>query len=166
MNREQDITAGGDFLSLLKERGHLAQAPPVRPAGEAEGFATTEGTTILALRFRDGVLVAGDRRATMGNTVVYDRADKVLSIDDCSVMALSGSPANAYEIARMLEISFQHYRRSQLQEMSLDGKLRTLSRLVRSKKKTVFGEYRRLQADITSWVTTRKLESVAATTDG
>ncbi len=131
MNREQDITASGDFLSLLKERGHLPQAPPMRPAGEAEGFATTEGTTILALRFRDGVLVAGDRRATMGNTVVYDRADKVLSIDDCSVMALSGSPANAYEIARMLEISFQHYRRSQLQEMSLDGKLRTLSRLVR-----------------------------------
>ena len=131
MDREQDITASGDFLSLLKERGHLAQAPPVGPAGEAEGFATTEGTTILALRFRDGVLVAGDRRATMGNTVVYDRADKVLSIDDCSAMALSGSPANAYEIARMLESSFQHYRRSQLQEMSLDGKLRTLSRLVR-----------------------------------
>ncbi|MFP6647622.1 MAG: hypothetical protein VCF24_29280 [Candidatus Latescibacterota bacterium] len=44
--------------------------------------------------------------------------------------------------------------------------LLTLSRLERSKKKTVFGEYRRLQADITSWVTTRKLESVAATTDG
>ena len=44
--------------------------------------------------------------------------------------------------------------------------LLTLSRLERSKKSIVFGEYRRLQADITAWVTTRKLESVAATTDG
>jgi proteasome beta subunit len=91
----------------------------------------TEGTTILALRYRDGVLVAGDRRATMGNVVVHDRADKVLSVDDRAVLALSGSPANAYEIARLLETSFQHYRRSQLQELSLDGQLRILSRLLR-----------------------------------
>jgi len=55
----------------------------------------------------------------------------VLCIDDDSVLALSGSPAMAYEIARLLEISFQHYRRSQLQVLSLDGKLRILSRLMR-----------------------------------
>ena len=84
-----------------------------------------------AFLFKDGVLVAGDRRATMGHTVMYDRADKVLAIDDCAVMALAGSPAMAYEIARILEISFQHHRRSQLQELSLDGKLRTLSRLLK-----------------------------------
>jgi proteasome beta subunit len=108
-----------DFLNLLKQNGQLPEAPP---AGGAEAAVeSTEGTTILALRCRDGVLVAGDRRATMGNTVIYDRADKVLPVDDGSVLALSGSPANAYEIARMLETSFQHYRRSQLQEMSLDG---------------------------------------------
>jgi proteasome beta subunit len=118
----------GDFLSLLRERGQLPPAPILaKPAG-AEA---TEGTTILALRYRDGVLVAGDRRATMGNLVVHDRADKVLSVDDRAVLALSGSPASAYEIARLLETSFQHYRRSQLQELSLDGKLRILSRLLR-----------------------------------
>lgn len=118
-----------DFLNILKEHGQL----PDVPAPEAANGSTahTEGTTILALRYRDGVLVAGDRRATAGNTVVYDRAAKVLSVDDRSVLALSGSPANAYEIARMLEISFQHYRRTQLQELSLDGRLRTLSRLIR-----------------------------------
>ena len=118
-----------DFLNLLKQNGQLPEAPPGR--GAEAGVESTEGTTILALRCRDGVLVAGDRRATMGNTVIHDRADKVLPVDDGSVLALSGSPANAYEIARMLEISFQHYRRSQLQEMSLDGRLRTLSRLMR-----------------------------------
>ena len=118
-----------DFLNLLKQNGQLPEAPAAR--GPEAPVESTEGTTILALRCRDGVLVAGDRRATMGNTVIHDRADKVLPVDDGSVLALSGSPANAYEIARMLEISFQHYRRSQLQEMSLDGRLRTLSRLMR-----------------------------------
>lgn len=117
-----------DFIALLRQHGQL----PQQRVGENEtGIEPTEGTTILAVRYRDGVLVAGDRRATMGNTVIYDRADKVLSVDDRSVIALAGSPANAYEIVRMLEMSFQHYRRSQLQELSLEGRLRTLSRLLR-----------------------------------
>ncbi len=119
-----------DFFTLLRERGQLLPAP-FASLKHPEHLETIEGTTILALRYRDGVLVAGDRRATMGNTVVYDRADKVLTIDDSVVLAISGSPAIGYEIARLLEISFQHYRRSQLQELSLDGKLRTLSRLLR-----------------------------------
>ena len=83
----------------------MPESAGVAPAEHS--FEGTEGTTILAVRYRDGVLVAGDRRATMGNLVVYDRADKVLSIDDDSVMAISGSPAIAYEIARMLEMSVQ-----------------------------------------------------------
>lgn len=121
----------GDFLALLRERGQLLPAPPGPASPHPAPFESTEGTTILALRYRSGVLVAGDRRATAGNTVIYDRADKVLAIDDSGVLALSGSPAIGYEIARLLEISFQHYRRTQLQELSLDGKLRTLSRLLR-----------------------------------
>ena len=118
-----------DFLDIIKSRSPNQEPAPLAPA--TAHLDTTEGTTILALRFKSGVMVAGDRRATMGNVVIYDRADKVLAVDDSSVLALAGSPANAYEIARMLEISFQHYRRSQLQEMSMDGKLRTLSRLLR-----------------------------------
>jgi proteasome beta subunit len=62
------------------------------------------------------VLVAGDRRATAGNTVVYDRADKVLEIDRHSIMAIAGVPATAWEMARVLEHSFQFFRRTQLQE--------------------------------------------------
>ena len=63
--------------------------------------------------------------------VVYDRADKVLEIDTHSLMAIAGVPATAWEMARVLEHSFQFYRRSQLQEMSLDGKVRALSKLLR-----------------------------------
>ncbi len=91
----------------------------------------TQATTILAFKFAEGVLVAGDRRATAGNIVVYDRADKVLEIDRHSVMAIAGVPATAWEMARVLEHSFQYYRRTQLQEMSVGGKVRALSKLLR-----------------------------------
>ncbi len=75
--------------------------------------------------------MAGDRRATAGNVVVYDRADKVLEIDRFSLMAIAGVPATAWEMARVLEHSFQFYRRTQLQEMSQEGKVRALSKLLR-----------------------------------
>ncbi len=91
----------------------------------------TQATTILAFKFAGGVLVAGDRRATAGNIVVYEHADKVLEIDSHSLMAIAGVPATAWEMARTLEHSFQFYRRSQLQEMSVDGKVRALSKLLR-----------------------------------
>ena len=94
-----------DFLDLLKERGLLPAAPV---AAADASLQPVEGTTIVSVRCADGVVVAGDRRATMGNSVVYDRADKVLIIDDEAVMAIAGSPAVAWDIARMLEMSVQY----------------------------------------------------------
>ena len=119
-----------DFAGLLRQQGlypgvHQSVNTPLRDV------AQTQATTILAFKFAEGVLVAGDRRATAGNVVVYDRADKVLEIDSHSLMAIAGVPATAWEMARVLEHSFQFYRRSQLQEMSLDGKVRALSKLLR-----------------------------------
>lgn len=125
---------GRDFFDLLTSEGYRFPAKalsPSDPAGSGLPFEPTEGTTILALRYRDGVMVAGDRRATAGHTVLYDRADKVIPIDDYSLMAISGSPAMAFEIARILEHSFQYHRRRQLQEMSIEAKLRRLSLLIR-----------------------------------
>ncbi|GIX06042.1 MAG: proteasome subunit beta [Candidatus Poribacteria bacterium] len=120
----------GDFLALLRDRGYSLTLGPSGPV-EKSLWQPVESTTVLAVRYDAGVLVAGDRRATSGTTVMYDRADKVLEIDEHSVLAISGSPALAYEMARILEYSFRYYRRSQLQELSLEGKLRTLSRLIR-----------------------------------
>lgn len=121
--------AAGDFLAVLKER-RLINDIPSSPANRSE-FKETVATTILGFKFAEGVLIAGDRRATAGNIVMYDRADKVLEIDRHSVMAIAGSPATAWEMARILEHSFQFYRRSQLQEMSVEGKVRSLSKLLR-----------------------------------
>jgi proteasome beta subunit len=134
----------GDFVSLLRRRGVLREnenrqrsflGAPIGyvPADSRQVLPVVEthGTTILAFKFADGVLVAGDRRATAGNVVMYDRADKVLDIDRHSVMAIAGSWGAAWEMARMVEHSFQFYRRSQLQEMSVEGKVRALSKLLR-----------------------------------
>jgi proteasome beta subunit len=118
----------GDFLELLSSSGY---APRFGATGEAAKITPTESTTVLAVRYADGVLIAGDRRATAGTSILFDRADKVLEIDEHSAMAISGSPAIAYEMARVLEYALRYYRRSQLQELSLEGKLRTLSRLIR-----------------------------------
>jgi proteasome beta subunit len=128
--------AADDFPALLRRKGLFGPAATFDrtvPMGvpDQKTWQPTEATTILALKFSGGVLVAGDRRATSGNTVVYDRADKVLEIDRHSIMAIAGVPATAWEMARVLEHSFQYFRRTQLQEMSVDGKVRALSKLLR-----------------------------------
>ncbi len=122
----------GDFLNLLKQANYpLRVELPSENAQHATDIEIAHSTTVVAVLYRDGVMIAGDRRATAGTAVIYDRAEKVLQIDRHAVLAISGSPAIAYEIARMLEHSFQYFRRSQLQELSLEGKLRMLSRLIR-----------------------------------
>lgn len=122
----------GDFLNLLKHADYPLKIDlPSEKTQHGVDIEIAHSTTVVAVRYRDGVMIAGDRRATAGTSVIYDRAEKVLQIDRHSVLAISGSPAIAYEIARMLEHSFQYFRRSQLQELSLEGKLRMLSRLIR-----------------------------------
>src|ERR1700722_14338356 len=125
---EPTSASAGDFVGVLRRSGVLREE---KRLNRQLPIAKTQATTVLAFKFSNGVLVAGDRRATAGNVVMYDRADKVLEIDRHSVMAIAGSPATAWEMARVLEHSFQFYRRSQLQEMSVEGKVRALSKLLR-----------------------------------
>ena len=129
---QETINHKGDFLNLLKQANYPLKVDlPPETTQQGADIEIAHSTTVVAVLYRDGVLIAGDRRATAGTAVIYDRAEKVLQIDRHSVLAISGSPAIAYEIARMLEHSFQYFRRSQLQELSLEGKLRMLSRLIR-----------------------------------
>lgn len=86
---------------------------------------------MFAFHFADGVLVAGDRRATAGNVIVTDQIDKVIPLDATSILAIAGSPAMAFEMARALQTSFEYYRRSQLQPLSLPARVRALSRALR-----------------------------------
>ncbi len=86
---------------------------------------------MFAFHFAEGVLVAGDRRATAGNVIVSDQIDKVITLDASSILAIAGSPAMAFEMARALQTSFEYYRRSQLQPLSLPARVRALSRALR-----------------------------------
>jgi proteasome beta subunit len=99
------------------------------PSGHAAGLAhAAHGTTVLAVRFDGGVLMLADRRATAGNLIMFDQAEKVMALDDHTLIAISGSFARSVEIARYLKHSFKYYRRTTLSEMSLDGKLMEITR--------------------------------------
>src|SRR5216117_3191032 len=116
-----------DFFSLLARH----QVSPLRAAVSPEAPVQTQATTVFAFHFADGVLMAGDRRATAGNIIVTDRIDKIIEIDAVSLLAIAGVPATAFEMARVLQTSFEYYRRSQLQPLSLPAKVRALARLLR-----------------------------------
>jgi proteasome beta subunit len=117
----------GDFLSLLA-RYHIS---PFGSEVSADAPVQTQATTVFALHFAEGVLMGGDRRATAGNVIVTDRIDKVIELDATSLLAIAGVPATAFEMARVLQTSFEYYRRSQLQLLSLPAKVRALARLLR-----------------------------------
>lgn len=97
-------------------------------AASADSHFETHGTTVLALRFDGGVLTLADRRATAGNLIMYDQAEKIMALDDHTVVAISGAFARSVEVCRYLKHSFKYYRRSVLHEMSLEGKLAEISR--------------------------------------
>ncbi|CAI2719661.1 proteasome subunit alpha [Nitrospina watsonii] len=120
----------GDFYELLKRSGYQL-ASRLEPGGPVDASQLLHGTTVLAFHYKDGVVVAGDRRATAGNAIMYDRCDKVIPIDDYSLMAIAGVPATAFEMARILSHNFEYYRRSQLQSLSTEGKIRALSKLLK-----------------------------------
>jgi proteasome beta subunit len=92
----------------------------------------THSTTVIAVKYEDGVINVADRRATAGYTVMYDQAEKVLALDDHTLISISGSFAKSIEVVRYLRHSFRYFERSQLQPMSLDGKLQELSRVIAS----------------------------------
>lgn len=118
----------GDFFELLA-RSPAASTVPRFEASTAP--AQIQATTVFAFHFADGVLMAGDRRATAGNVIVTEHVDKVIELDATSMMAIAGVPATAFEIARTLQTAFEYYRRSQLQPLSLPARVRALSRALR-----------------------------------
>jgi len=104
--------------------------PPYLNPIVADAEMETHGTTVLCLRFKSGVLTFSDRRATIGNLIMYDQADKVMALDDSIVVAISGSFARAVDACRYLKHSFNYYRRAALQELSYEGKLIEISKSI------------------------------------
>jgi len=123
----KSVSIAGDFLSLIASQSII----PARMETASAALVQTQATTVFAFHYAEGALMAGDRRATAGNVIVTDRVDKVIEIDATSLLAIAGVPATAFEMARVLQTSFEYYRRSQLQPLSLPAKVRALARLLR-----------------------------------
>jgi len=90
------------------------------------------GTTIVALRYRDGVIMAGDRRATTGNIIAQRDIQKVFPADEYSVVGIAGTAGLAIELVRLYQVELEHYEKIEGSSLSLDGKANRLSSLLRS----------------------------------
>lgn len=86
------------------------------------------GTTVLALQYDEGVVVMADRRATMGNLIMFEQAEKIEVLDDSTVVAISGAYARSLEVCRYLKHAFKYYERLNLYKISTEGKLMEISR--------------------------------------
>jgi proteasome beta subunit len=116
-------------MRLLEDAG-APLTRPLPPNGDASAIQDTNGTTVISVKFKEGIINVGDRRATAGNYIMYDRAEKIIPVSDHMVLGISGSYARALEVIKYLKTSFKYYSRSQLQEMSLEGQLNEITRVM------------------------------------
>ncbi|NNF68655.1 MAG: proteasome subunit beta [Acidimicrobiia bacterium] len=97
-----------------------------------------EGTTVLAVRTTDGVVMAGDRRATAGNIIAHRRVQKVYSADDFSAVAISGTAGLAVELIKLFQTELEHYEKLEGTRLSLEGKANHLASMVRNQLPLAF----------------------------
>jgi proteasome beta subunit len=116
---------GSDFSRLARQSGVITDPA----AGEV--LDLPHGTTCIALRFDDGVLIAGDRRATSGNLISYRTMQKVFPSDRHSAVAIAGAAGAAIEMVRLFQLQLEHYEKVEGKELSLDGKAAQLSQMLR-----------------------------------
>jgi proteasome beta subunit len=89
-------------------------------------------TTCVALRFADGVVMAGDRRATSGNLISHRGMEKVVQADLHSGVAIAGAAGTAMEMVKLFQLQLEHYEKVEGSSLSLEGKANQLSMMVRS----------------------------------
>ena len=119
---------GSDFSALLRRVG---LDPFQAPSGPAANLAP-HATTVLAVRFNDGVVMAGDRRATMGNRISNREMEKVVPADRHSGVAISGTAGVAMDMIKLFQLQLEHYEKLDGRPISLEGKANQLSQMVRA----------------------------------
>ncbi|MDN5932008.1 MAG: proteasome subunit beta [Pseudonocardia sp.] len=112
-------------------------APHLLPSHLAAGSAgghldVPHGTTIVALVFSGGVVIAGDRRATQGNVIAQRDIEKVFVTDSHSAVGIAGSAGIALEMVRLFTVELEHYEKIEGTTLSLDGKANKLAAMVRA----------------------------------
>jgi proteasome beta subunit len=124
----EQVTPAESFSALLRSRG---LQPEWSAIGDSVGLDAPEATTVIALRYADGVVVAGDRRATAGNLIAHRRIQKVFPADGYSAVAISGVAGIAVELTRLFQTELEHYEKIEGRRLSLEGKANHLATMVR-----------------------------------
>ena len=118
-----------DFLGV--EAPDLLPSRRALPTGAA-GDLAPHGTTIVAATFDGGVVMAGDRRATMGNIIAQRDIQKVFPADEFSVVGIAGTAGLAVEMVRLFQTELEHYEKIEGTTLSMDGKANRLAALIRA----------------------------------
>ncbi|HEY8523939.1 MAG TPA: proteasome subunit beta [Acidimicrobiales bacterium] len=126
-----DDDPGPSFLEVLRRAGH-GPFDRVLAAEREAGPVVAHGTTTLAIRYADGVLMAGDRRATAGGLIARRTVEKIFPADRHSGVAIAGSLGPALEMIKLFQLQLEHYEKVENTELSLDGKANQLSQMVRA----------------------------------
>jgi proteasome beta subunit len=126
--RSYPLAANPSFSDLVRAN---ASAFTFSQAATTPPFDVRHGTTVLALKFEDGVLMAGDRRATEGYSIADERIDKVFPADESSAVAIAGAAGQATEIVKLFQTELEHYEKVEGDRLSMEGKANRLAQLIR-----------------------------------
>jgi proteasome beta subunit len=101
------------------------------PEGVTAGDEIPHGTTIVAVTFPGGVVMAGDRRATAGNMIAQRDVEKVFRADEFSAIAVAGTAGLGMELVRLFQVELEHYEKREGRTLSVEGKANRLASMVR-----------------------------------
>jgi proteasome beta subunit len=122
---------GPSFTDVLRRVG-LDPFPVLSTGADRPPFELRHGTTIAAIRYADGVVMVGDRRATAGSSIAHRHMEKVHPADRHSGVAIAGAAGPAMEMVRLFQLQLEHYEKVEGAPISLEGKANQLSQMVRS----------------------------------
>ena len=117
---------GPSFSDLLRRVGF---DPPRAEAGDMQ---VTHGTTIVAIRYADGVVMAGDRRATEGYSIAQRAIEKVFPADRWSAVSIAGAAGPAMDMVKLFPTELEHYEKVEGTPLSLEGKANKLGGMIRA----------------------------------
>ncbi len=121
---------GPDFAGLIR-RLRVPTHPLINGTAPAPYEGIRHGTTVVALRYAEGVVMAGDRRATEGHTIAHRAMEKVFPADRYSAVAIAGAAGPAVEMVRLFQTQLEHYEKVEGVVLSLEGKANQLGQMVR-----------------------------------
>lgn len=122
---------GASFAELLRRVAPQALPGATVGPGDVGGLDIPHGTTVLSIRTAEGVIIAGDRRATAGYTIASRRIEKVFESDEYSGVAIAGAAGPAVEMVKLFQVQLEHYEKIEGEQLSLEGKANQLGQLVR-----------------------------------